>query len=302
MTAEAPLPLVAVIMPSLNHERFVTAAVESIFAQGYGNLRVVICDDASTDGNYAKLQELAARFPIILLKNEIRQGIVKTLNRCYAACAEAEYFYALASDDMIEPGMIKACIAEFIHWPKAGMLLGSYLNIDADGQPLSVARVRGSARQIKLRSPFERFLPSFQFHRGEFTRSAYPLNEAMMGEDMYLFSFCILSNFEVIQTDIPFIRRRLHGGNASQSQAYVTSTETEWKYLPDTPAKHRLERMAERRHMLCCLGLPNGDKERFITQFSRHGWSWHYMLFRFSFFAPFRWAARFSRWLVRATI
>jgi len=38
MTAKPP-PLVAVIMPSLNHERFVTAAVESIFAQDYGNLR-----------------------------------------------------------------------------------------------------------------------------------------------------------------------------------------------------------------------------------------------------------------------
>lgn len=58
MSAEQS-PLVAVRMPSMNHERFVVEAVESIFAQGYPNLRVVICDDASTDGNYAKLQELA---------------------------------------------------------------------------------------------------------------------------------------------------------------------------------------------------------------------------------------------------
>ncbi len=36
MTADPPL--VAVMKPSLNHERFVTADVESIFAQGYGNL------------------------------------------------------------------------------------------------------------------------------------------------------------------------------------------------------------------------------------------------------------------------
>ena len=36
MTADPPL--VAVMKPSLNHERFVTADVESIFAQGYGKL------------------------------------------------------------------------------------------------------------------------------------------------------------------------------------------------------------------------------------------------------------------------
>ncbi|MEI7905408.1 MAG: RNA polymerase sigma factor RpoD, partial [Candidatus Firestonebacteria bacterium] len=64
----------------------------------------------------------------------VRQGIVKTLNRCYAQCSDADYFYALASDDTMQLGMIKACIAEFSHWPKAGMLLGSHLNIDSDGE------------------------------------------------------------------------------------------------------------------------------------------------------------------------
>ena len=299
MSAEQS-PLVAIMMPSMNHERFVIEAVESIFAQGYPNLRVVICDDASTDGNYAKLQELAARFPVILLKNEIRQGIVKTLNRCYAECAEADYFYALASDDTMQPGMIKACIAEFAHWPKAGMLLGSHLNIDSDGQPLAEARVRGPSLQIKLQSPFERFLPSFQFHRGEFTRSAYPLNEVMMGEDMYLFTYCILSKFQAIQTDIPFIRRRLHGGNASLSQAYVTSTETEWGYIPDSADKRRKMRVSYQRHMLCCLGLPNASKERFIPVFREMGLSWHYLVFRLSFLSPVRWGFSFVRWLIRS--
>lgn len=224
---------------------------------------------------------------------------MKTLNRCYAECSDADYFYGLASDDMMQPGMIRACIAEFARWPKAGMLLGSHLNIDTDGQPLSVAQVAGPARQIKLRSPFERFLPSFQFHRGEFTRTAYPLNEAMMGEDMYLFSFCILSKFEVVQTDIPFIRRRLHGGNTSQSQDYVTSTETEWRYLPDSADKRRKMRVSYQRHMLCCLGLSNASKERFIPVFREVGWSWHYAAFRLSFLPPVRWGFSFVRRLIR---
>ena len=299
MSSEQP-PLVAIIMASMNHERFVVEAVESVFAQGYPNLRVVICDDASTDSNYAKLQELASRFPIVLLKNEVRQGIVKTLNRCYAQCSDADYFYALASDDTMQLGMIKACIAEFSHWPKAGMLLGSHLNIDSDGQTLAEARICGPSRPIKLQSPFERFLPSFQFHRGEFTRAAYPLNEAMMGEDMYLFTFCILSKFQAIQTDIPFIRRRLHGGNASLSQAYVTSTETEWGYIPDSADKRRKMRVSYQRHMLCCLGLPNASKERFIPVFREVGWSWHYAAFRLSFLPPVRWGFSFVRWLIRS--
>ena len=294
---------IVIVVPVYNEAGNIEPLIREVNKAFAGECRawqLVLVDDASTDGNYAKLQELAARFPIILLKNEIRQGIVKTLNRCFAECADADYFYALASDDMMEPEMIKACIAEFACWPGAGMLLGSYLNIDADSQPLSVERVQGSARQIKLCSPFERFLPSFQFHRGDFTRAAYPLNEAMMGEDMYLFSFCILSNFEVIQTDIPFIRRRLHGGNASQSQAYVNSTETEWSYFPDSADKQRKMRVSYQRHMLCCLGLPNASKARFIPIFREMGWSWHYAAFRLSFLTPVRGGFSFVRWLIRS--
>lgn len=134
MSAEPPL--VAIMMPSMNHERFVVEAVESVFAQGYPNLRVVICDDASTDSNYAKLQELASRFPIVLLKNEVRQGIVKTLNRCYAQCSDADYFYALASDDTMQLGMIKACIAEFPTGQRQVCCLGRILILIPTASPL----------------------------------------------------------------------------------------------------------------------------------------------------------------------
>lgn len=293
-------PMVAVIMPSMNHERFVEEAVMSIFSQNYENCRVVICDDASTDGNFEKLQQLAVRYPIILLKNEVRQGIVKTLNRCFAECAEADYFYAMATDDIMQPGMIRSCIAEIEKWPDAGMLLGAHVDIDAHGGYLSTSRVSGPSREIRLESPFERFYPSFQFHRGEFTRSAYPLNEAMMGEDHYLFTFGILSNFAVIQTNIPFIFRRLHSNNASLSQAYVTSTENEWRYLPESPNKARKFQVSLRRHMLCCLELPNASKERYLPVFAAGSCSWHYLLFQASFFPPVRWIFSSLRWLIRS--
>ena len=94
---------VTAIIPCFNHGAFLAECIASLKAQTVTTWRAIVLDDASTDGNYAKLQELAARFPVILLKNEIRQGIVKTLNRCYAECAEADYFYALASDDTMQP-------------------------------------------------------------------------------------------------------------------------------------------------------------------------------------------------------
>lgn len=292
-------PLVAIMMPSMNHERFVAEAVESVFAQGYANIRVVICDDASTDSNYSKLQELASRFPIVLIKNDTRLGIVKTLNRCYAECQDADFFYGMATDDIMQPGMIEACLNMMRMHPLAGIILGSHINIDSAGKRLDEARVKGPPKRILLETPFERYYPSFQFQRGAFTRSAYPLDGRMMGEDMYLFTFGVLSDFEVIQTDIPFILRRLHDNNTSRSAAYISSTENEWACFPDSPEKLRKMRISLRRHMLCCLGLKNSEKERFIPVFAKAGFSWHYILFRLSFIPPVRWSLSLARWLVR---
>jgi hypothetical protein len=61
-----PLPavsggaLVSVIMPAWNAERTIRAAANSILKQTWGNLELLIVDDASQDGTWAAMQEIAA--------------------------------------------------------------------------------------------------------------------------------------------------------------------------------------------------------------------------------------------------
>ena len=66
-------PKIAIMMASLNHEKFVEEAIESIYAQNYPNLKVVVCDDASTDGNLERLELLARKYGFVLLRNDVRQ-------------------------------------------------------------------------------------------------------------------------------------------------------------------------------------------------------------------------------------
>jgi len=281
-------PSIAIMMPSLNHERFVEQAVESIFSQDYPNLRLVVCDDASTDGNFQKLEQLARRFSFTLLRNESRQGVIKTLNRCFEHCHDADYFYGLASDDILQPGMLRRCLEEMERWPQAGMLLGAHKVIDISGRLIGHSRMVNKARVIKLDSVWEIYHPSFQFQRGEFTRSVYPMVATGNAEDRYLFLSCILSKYQVVQTNIPFILRRIHGANVSLSDEARSSAEDGWSYFlghPDYAAKRRT---ALRRHMLGCLALPNNQKERFDRVFSEDRYSVYYLLFRCSFWKPFR--------------
>ena len=47
-------------MPAYNHERFVGAALESVVAQTFDDLEIIVIDDGSTDSTGAILDAFAA--------------------------------------------------------------------------------------------------------------------------------------------------------------------------------------------------------------------------------------------------
>jgi glycosyltransferase involved in cell wall biosynthesis len=279
---------IAIMMASLNHEKFVEEAIESIYAQNYPNLKVVVCDDASTDGNLERLELLARKHGFVLLRNDVRQGIILTLNRCFEQCSDADYFYALASDDVLQPRMLERCLEEMGKWPEAGMLLGSHTVIDGYGKETGRSRGVRSSSVIRLESVWETYQISFQFQRGEFTRSVYPMTATGNAEDRFLFLSCILSKYQVVQTNIPFIKRRIHGANISLSDEARCSAEDGWGYFTGHPDYAAKRRTTLRRHMLCCLALPNHEKDRFRQLFSQDRRSIYYLLYCWSFWKPFQ--------------
>src|SRR3954466_12075374 len=79
------LPRVSVLMLTYQHAKYVRESVESVLAQNYPNLQIVIGDDASTDGTQDILREYAARHPGLfkLLLAETNQGITKNANQTF---------------------------------------------------------------------------------------------------------------------------------------------------------------------------------------------------------------------------
>lgn len=68
-------PLISVIMPAWNAEKTVEKAADSILAQSWRNLELLIVDDASTDGTWAVLQGIAARDARVkIIRNKVNVG------------------------------------------------------------------------------------------------------------------------------------------------------------------------------------------------------------------------------------
>ncbi|MGA7075707.1 MAG: glycosyltransferase, partial [Halobacteriota archaeon] len=94
------MPVVSVVLPSYNHERFISEAIESVLRQDFDDLELIIVDDASTDSSVEIIQRYKADDPrISVLLHDHNLGIARTMNDGTGrACGE--FLGMIASDDV----------------------------------------------------------------------------------------------------------------------------------------------------------------------------------------------------------
>lgn len=79
---EKQSPLISVIMPLYNAERFVGESIGNILGQTVGDFELIVIDDASTDSSYDIASRYAAQDArIVLMRNDANHGAAYTRNR-----------------------------------------------------------------------------------------------------------------------------------------------------------------------------------------------------------------------------
>jgi len=103
-------PLVSVIVPSYNHETYITQCIESIVNQTYSNFELIVVDDGSTDKSIEILSSLKSKygFSLICQKNK---GLSATLTDVIKNIAKGEYISMCASDDLWVDSKIQTQVA-----------------------------------------------------------------------------------------------------------------------------------------------------------------------------------------------
>lgn len=77
-----PQPLISVVMATYNGERYLSEQLDSLLAQTYPNMEIVICDDASTDGTSLLLASYAAvHSNIRVYHNKENLGYIRNFER-----------------------------------------------------------------------------------------------------------------------------------------------------------------------------------------------------------------------------
>ena len=103
-------PLVAVGVPVFNEEANLPAVLDSLLAQDYERLQIIVCDNGSTDGTLAVAEEYAARDGRIEVHgSDENRGATFNFNRCFEL-ARADYFTWASGHDVRMPEAIRRCV------------------------------------------------------------------------------------------------------------------------------------------------------------------------------------------------
>lgn len=109
----ASQPLVTIIIPAYNHEKFVKECLDSAAAQSYQNLELLIINDGSKDQTHHVIQEWLLNAPDRWVRleyiNQVNKGLSATLNQSLQ-WANGKYFSPIASDDIMCPDKIAVLV------------------------------------------------------------------------------------------------------------------------------------------------------------------------------------------------
>lgn len=126
-------PLVSVIMPCYNAEKYVREAVQSVFDQTLKSWELIVVDDGSTDSSPAILSEMAASEPRMrVITRSTPSGSPAVPRNEGTEAAKGQYIAFLDSDDRWLPDkLMHQCY--LMHTTTADIVYSNYEKTDAAG-------------------------------------------------------------------------------------------------------------------------------------------------------------------------
>jgi glycosyltransferase involved in cell wall biosynthesis len=143
--------LVSVVIPTYNRSRAVVRAIESVLAQDYEALEILVVDDGSRDDTAAVLRRYEGH-PKIRVFFKANGGVASARNRGIHE-ARGEYVAMLDSDDAFLPGKLRWQVAALEMFPEAGLVWSDMRAVSGAGGVLA-------PRYLRTMYQAYRFFPS----------------------------------------------------------------------------------------------------------------------------------------------
>jgi len=212
----ADAPAVSVGLPVYNGERYLAPAIESILAQTYGDLELLLCDNASTDATEEICRRYADADPRVrYVRHPENLGAAENYNGAFRL-ARGRYFRWAAHDDLLEPRHLERCTAELDAAPESVVLCyPRTVLVDGEGRPL---RVHEDRMDLREEHPYQRLRhvvrvwslcnPIFGLIRREALARTGLIRKFVSSDVVLLCELALLGGFREVPE--PLFLRRIH--------------------------------------------------------------------------------------------
>jgi glycosyltransferase involved in cell wall biosynthesis len=240
-------PLVSVVIPCYNSARYLSETIESVLAQTYPQVEIIVVDDGSVDAT----AEIAQSYPVQYVYQRNR-GISAARNAGISR-SRGKYVQFLDHDDRLLPKAFELGVKLLEENPECAMAVGEHRYIQSDG-----TEIGQSHKHPTRHAPYQELLehnfvetPCSALHRRSALESTGFFAEKVDGAEDYELYLRTARQSPVITHGAAVADYRLHDANISRNaeKMFLVSLrvlEMELPYLEGDRKKLRMYRQGIR--------------------------------------------------------
>jgi len=216
-------PLVSIITPTYNSEKYINETLLAVINQTYNNIEYIIIDGGSTDNTLKIIERYRSKISKII--SEPDNGLSDALNKGFTI-AKGEICTWIGSDDILYPCAVETAVPHFIQNSNLGL---SFSNIETIDERGSITNYYNSGKtNLRYLLDINPTTPQpGSFYRLKFVRALGYLNinyKQAMDYDLFV---RLMKNYDFIYIDKTLAQFRLHTKNLTVlSGPYYSPKET----------------------------------------------------------------------------
>lgn len=223
---------ISVVIPLYNHQQYIDAALDSVLQQTVPPCEIIVVDDGSTDGSFARVQRRAAAEPRITTWSHPNQGAHYTINAGLKR-ATGQYVAILNSDDRYHPQRLETCLQTLEKDAEAGAVCTALSFINENGkncrnkwyeEALDFYRQIDDLALALINGNFLMTTSNLFIRRTVFDELGFFAN-LRYAHDLDFFLRLILSKRTITLLDQPLLQYRMHSSNTISEGALKVKQE-----------------------------------------------------------------------------
>lgn len=212
-------PLVSVVIPAYNEEKYIRQSIDSIIQQTYTNWEIIIVDDASTDcTRKIALDYQCPRIHIYTCPSNKGPGAAQNIGFSHS---RGGLIAVLAGDDQAMPDRLSTQVEYMMNNPDVAVLGTGYVVIDEYGVTINTVKQHSIPLEIKWNLLFSNPIAApTVILRSKAIRECGQYDQSIrFGEDMELWGR-IASNWNIATIPTPLIKYRVHAHSLTNTTGF----------------------------------------------------------------------------------